>query len=128
MIAIARSLRIAVALCVLAQPCVGFEIVDRTAEKVPAEALQTLNLLDKILKDPYSAKVKNLGVSSDRRFFCGEVNSKNGFGAYSGYQIFTINLSDQKIDLVDRLPKRHVAYKLAKLGFHYTGCLWIDYD
>lgn len=46
--------------------------------------------VERLLKDPGSAKfrsvliVKNDGVE----VVCGEVNSKNGFGAYTGYQYF----------------------------------------
>lgn len=36
----------------------------------------------KILKDPDSAKFQNM------KGLCGEVNSKNGFGAYTGYVRF----------------------------------------
>lgn len=36
----------------------------------------------KILKDPDSAKFQNMNG------LCGEVNSKNGFGAYTGYVRF----------------------------------------
>lgn len=35
-----------------------------------------------VLRDPYTAKFQN------QRGPCGEVNSKNGFGAYTGYQRF----------------------------------------
>lgn len=42
------------------------------------------------LKDPSSAEFRNVffSASSGKPMVCGEVNSKNGFGGYSGYQRF----------------------------------------
>jgi len=40
------------------------------------------------LRDPGSAQLRNVRVraTSGTRVVCGEVNSKNGFGGYSGFQ------------------------------------------
>ena len=41
------------------------------------------------LKDPESAKFKNMRVSIiNPKVVCGEVNSKNSFGGYTGFQKF----------------------------------------
>lgn len=42
------------------------------------------------LKDPYSAKFKNVHYDSECNRYEGLVNAKNGFGAYSGYEHFTV--------------------------------------
>src|SRR3546814_10381931 len=37
------------------------------------------------LKDPDSAKFRNLLAYPDKNLVCGEINGKNSFGAYSGF-------------------------------------------
>jgi hypothetical protein len=44
--------------------------------------------LARIAKDPDSIKVRNLVLYKDGTI-CGEVNGKNSYGAYTGYQNFT---------------------------------------
>lgn len=39
------------------------------------------------LKDPDSANFKNIKIDKDG-FFCGDVNSKNSFGGYTGFYKF----------------------------------------
>jgi len=41
------------------------------------------------LKDPSSVQLRN--VQANDRVICGEYNSKNSYGAYSGYQPFVFN-------------------------------------
>ncbi len=40
------------------------------------------------LKDPDSAKFKNVKVSSASGYVCGEVNAKNSYGGYTGFTKF----------------------------------------
>lgn len=68
------------------------------------------------LKDPDSAEFRNIyvSVSNGERIVCGEVNSKNSFGGYSGFQSFVGGASfillkeDGKIfeDIWDEVCKR----------------------
>jgi hypothetical protein len=54
------------------------------------------NFVKNELKDPDSAKFKNLiaGKFSDGRIaVCGEVNSKNSFGGYTGFTLFMVRVS-----------------------------------
>lgn len=46
------------------------------------------------LKDPYSAHFEGLHKSLNN--ICGYVNSKNGFGGYTGRRIFSYNLTTKK--------------------------------
>lgn len=52
------------------------------------------------LKDPDSAQFKNLRVVqfASGALVCGEVNAKNSFGGYSGFQRFIANASRGDID------------------------------
>ncbi len=47
-----------------------------------------------ILKDPESARFRNLRVSSYEKgaVICGEVNGKNSYGGYTGYQPFVASM------------------------------------
>jgi hypothetical protein len=40
------------------------------------------------LKDPESARFKNLKAREDGMYLCGEVNAKNSFGGYVGFRRF----------------------------------------
>lgn len=53
-------------------------------EKLPAEVESELT---KDFKDPFSVKYRNLKVSN-RGLYCGEINGKNSYGAYSGFKKF----------------------------------------
>lgn len=50
------------------------------------------------LKDPKSAEFRN------QKGFCGEVNSKNGFGAYTGFKKFIAASSDLIVMETDMKP------------------------
>lgn len=42
------------------------------------------------MKDPETVKFRNLTLSPTKLAICGEVNGKNGFGAYSGFIPFYV--------------------------------------
>ena len=46
------------------------------------------------LKDPSSAQFRNVFVSENGHYVCGEVNSKNGFGGYTGFKHFVVTGTD----------------------------------
>lgn len=54
-------------------------------EKLIADAKQTVAAS---LKDPESAKFRSLDVYVDKKIVCGEINGKNGYGAYAGFSPF----------------------------------------
>jgi hypothetical protein len=67
----------------------------------PEIALAKTGMMDK-LKDPDSAKFKNLSISKKYPWIiCGEVNAKNSYGGYVGYERF--------IAFLDRDSKSTVA-------------------
>jgi hypothetical protein len=60
--------------------------------------------LEAALKDPDSAKYRNLFVSrisGGGLALCGEVNSKNGFGGYTGFKGFTVMPGDGAIAIIE---------------------------
>ena len=62
------------------------EIANRLREAEPngREALLTR------LKDPESARFRNVKPTADGLYLCGEVNSKNSMGGYTGFKKFYV--------------------------------------
>jgi hypothetical protein len=54
------------------------------------------------LKDPSSAQYRNVMAVNDVQFyvFCGEVNAKNSFGAYTGYRSLSVKRHKSKFQPV----------------------------
>lgn len=50
------------------------------------------------LKDPYSAKFEHgdFPETDKNSLYCGLVNAKNSYGAYTGYQLFSVMLAKNK--------------------------------
>ena len=42
------------------------------------------------LRDPESAQFRDVATSDDGTWVCGEINGKNAYGAYAGYQRFVV--------------------------------------
>lgn len=53
------------------------------------------------LKDPGSAKFRNLKVIEGAGILCGEVNAKNAFGAYVGFRKFAFNKPTGELEFLD---------------------------
>lgn len=63
--------------CSPAQPTVEEDLVSRARLAIAAT-----------LKDPDSAKFRDVRAYPDKRLVCGEVNGKNSYGAYAGFSPF----------------------------------------
>ncbi|AUC08280.1 hypothetical protein BVG18_08495 [Acinetobacter lwoffii] len=61
-------------------------------QNIIADEIRAQNLVENYLKDPDSAKFRNMNGK------CGEVNSKNSFGAYTGYKRF---FATQSLVIID---------------------------
>lgn len=55
-----------------------------------------------LLRDPSSAQFRNVKAGS--MFVCGEINGKNGFGAYTGFVRFHATKDSAEIDPQSRSP------------------------
>lgn len=53
--------------------------------------------------DPTSTQFRNTKLLSGEKVLCGEVNSKNAYGGYVGFQGFAVN-SDGKIIILEGIP------------------------
>lgn len=43
------------------------------------------------LNDPQSAQFRNIKLSADEKFLCGEINAKNQLGGYVGFRPFAVS-------------------------------------
>ena len=58
------------------------------------------SLVKEELKDPFSAVFRNEDIYLDvggNKTVCGEVNSKNSFGAYTGFQKYVVKMNYEKV-------------------------------
>jgi len=53
------------------------------------------NVVLENLRDPSSAQFKNVRLYGS--WVCGEVNSKNGFGGYAGYERFSVDAANPRV-------------------------------
>lgn len=89
------------------------------APKVDEKALRVA--MDDVLKDSQSARFRNIKQKpseGDIWFICGEVNSKNSYGAYAGYTPFhgiTIAFKGKKTDYIIRGASEDSGYVCEKL-------------
>lgn len=60
------------------------KLTQKRIESAKARVLDTL-------KDPDSAKFKDVYVAADGETLCGSINSKNSYGGYVGFQNFMID-------------------------------------
>jgi hypothetical protein len=92
-----RSVLIAVACCAMLVSCDGGtpkRADANTTEAAPAPDPNkrvrdiTEDSVRMALKDPGSANFRSVAVYRNGKLVCGEVNAKNSFGAYAGYEEF----------------------------------------
>jgi len=70
----------------------GFDWGDRAHRDLTAEEVEAIRgVVSEDLKDPDSAKFK-LGKYNGSSVYCGEVNAKGGFGGYTGYAAFILEV------------------------------------
>lgn len=72
----------------LSLPAAGYEVVDRSGSDVEPGLLHSVltNVAD-LFRDPESVQFRDVRLGKEDAL-CGEVNAKNGYGAYVGFQPF----------------------------------------
>lgn len=90
---------LAIALCA---PAMAQSIVDGSGSTIDTAVLsKVVTTVSDKTRDPESARLRRIqaGRSQTLRAICGEINSKNGFGAYSGYVPFVYFLKTGEVSL-----------------------------
>jgi hypothetical protein len=81
------------------------------------------------LTDPGSAQFRNVQLSQDQKYLCGEINGKNKLGGYVGFKDFAVSDRDEYIDDSDGPSLKMIAKATPKIldspGFEFvrkSGC------
>lgn len=114
-----RSLTIAVAAALFSVAAQAQEIVDRSGSVLSKPHTELLfSVLNRELRDGMSARVSNLREANGS--FCGFVNAKNNFGAYTGFSAFIFRPRDGSLTL---LPEPDdILYAIKEMNFEILGC------
>ena len=80
---------------------------DKQRQKDSMLILVSQEAVQSKLKDGASAEFRNVGIHKGQKpnLVCGEVNSKNGFGGFSGYQRF-ISAGTAELTFLEEQMKR----------------------
>ena len=118
-----------VAALLAAGSTVGQTIVDKSGSSIPPKIRdEALRIISDRLKDPGSSQFRRLGYISgknaDSRVVCGQVNAKNPFGGYIGYQYFSVVWVDgsEIVDLINLEEMRNMKMD-SKDPLVAAGCL-----
>ncbi|CAN7162736.1 hypothetical protein LJR234_000312 [Mesorhizobium amorphae] len=92
-----------------ASSAVGQEIVDKSGLALPPKLLQAVvQAVAGVVKDPSSLQLRNLSrftpVGADYEAVCGELNAKNGFGGYVGFQAFQFLPPSGAVTMIRECP------------------------
>ena len=72
-----------------ATPASAYTIIDGSGESIdPATLATVLEAVSDQLLDPGAAQFRHIRISKRPDMICGEINAKNGYGAYVGFQPF----------------------------------------
>lgn len=64
-------------------------VIDGSEQGIEPKILTSmLETISESFRDPSSTQVRNIRLTSQTGGYCGEVNTKNGFGAYAGFTPF----------------------------------------
>jgi hypothetical protein len=72
--------------------------VESPEDKATQRAYRLFEFAKASLKDPDAAKFKNLTTDATGVLLCGELNAKNSYGAYTGYQSFAYAPGGARVD------------------------------
>jgi len=88
--------------CGLAQTPAFPMIVDGSGASINRDALRkAAKLVTEKLKDPYSTQFQNVGgPKTDKGAICGQFNTKNLYGAYTGFRWF-LTIPSQNIAIIE---------------------------
>ncbi|MEZ2220735.1 hypothetical protein [Rhizobium sp. RCC_161_2] len=79
-------------LCI-ALPAHAQQVVDGSDKNLDQGVIKSIfSSLRSVVADPFSAQIADLKQAKNRpELYCGLINLKNGFGAYTGFQAFGYN-------------------------------------
>jgi hypothetical protein len=102
---------LAVAMCLDAVPARAQMIVDDSATNLPATVRQDIfDLVTENFRDPMTAQFRRLHKADKPNRYCGEVNTRNMYGALAGFKPFVVTIEGDRetVTIVpgdDEIPK-----------------------
>lgn len=107
--------------------CAAQTVVDATGGHVEAGLLPLLieSVADEF-RDPLSVQIRRITSSktwwkdASRRVYCGEVNAKNGYGGYGGFQKFIFEAQTKDVTILK--PASDPTFELSCVKFQIMGC------
>lgn len=111
---------LALTVCLDAAPVRAQMIVDDSATALPATVRQDIfDLVTENFRDPLSAQFRRLHKSNKPNRYCGEVNTRNMYGALVGFKPFVVIIGGEQptVEIVpsdDDVPKPSSAVVKAK--------------
>jgi len=107
---------------VLAVPASAQSVTDDSARRIDPETLKTaMKAVSDEMRDPGSTLFRNLFSVRKGEIICGEVNSKNGFGAYVGYMAFSYDKVFKFQTILN--PNDEFLYEMKATVLKLGGCL-----
>jgi len=106
-----------------APPALGQSIVDGSGIDIDPDVVE--RLLTKgpeDFRDPSSTQFRKVSSSSRKGFICGEVNGRNGFGAYVGFRPFAWNTAAGSMTVLRTGSDIPEMDKLYALVLRQSGC------
>lgn len=120
---------LAVATCLAAAAVNAQSIVDGSGEDLPDSVRQEIfELVTDSFRDPLSSQFRRMQRGAKPNVYCGEVNTRNMYGAYVGFKPFVVTLEPdaKSVDIIpsdDGRPKPSDAEVRTKLQAMKTaGC------
>jgi hypothetical protein len=111
---------VAIAMCLDAAPARAQMIIDGSGTNLPDTVRQDIfDLVTENFRDPLSAQFRRLHKADKPNRYCGEVNTRNMYGALAGFKPFVVILEGdrQTVEIVpsdDAVPKPSAAAVKAK--------------
>lgn len=120
---------LAVAMCLDAAPARAQMIVDDSATNLPATVRQAIfDLVTENFRDPLTAQFRRLHKADKPDRYCGEVNTRNMYGALAGFKPFVVTIegNQESVEIVpsdDAVPKPSAAeIKAKRQAVEDAGC------
>jgi hypothetical protein len=111
---------LAIAMCLDAAPAGAQMIIDGSGTNLPDTVRQDIfDLVTENFRDPLSTQFRRLHRADKPNRYCGEVNTRNMYGALAGFKPFVVIIEDgrETVEIVpsdDAVPKPSAAEVKAK--------------
>jgi hypothetical protein len=116
-----KVLAAASALVLIASLVTAQTIIDGSGADIPSEERRVvLEFLTADFNDPASAQIRRFHRAKKPHRWCGEVNGKNLYNAYTGFRHFLVVMAPEIHSVTIAKPRDTTAVTAAELDLHFT--------